>query len=262
MRPEPLTLFRLAVAACVATAILVPQAALARRPGADGSLTFADAASRRKYDRYVAFLQSDPRRFAGEIATLRKLASSEVEYHVGVGGASADSVEGSLTTDGTRVYVTLSAHAGGAVASLNSRFAHELEHARQFEDGEIAFVRVAGAWHSDYSSYDIGDEVRAWEAQLNAARSTDFWFFHEGERRPTLLARFARAETDDERARVLVERAYARLNPVIAAPPPAARRLEWAPRTAGYFGRVRPDSTPDRIARGATAGVATRRGER
>ena len=47
MRPEPLTLSRLVVAACVATAILAPQAALARRPGADGSLTFADAASRR-----------------------------------------------------------------------------------------------------------------------------------------------------------------------------------------------------------------------
>jgi hypothetical protein len=130
-------------------------------------------------------------------------------------------VEGKMTTDGERVVIFISDATGSKaqVASLNSRFAHELEHARQFDSGELALMcdPRTGVWSSHYSTYDIGDEVKAWSAQLAASVSTDFFMQRKGQWRPTLLRLFANAASDDERAQVLRQNGYDNVNPVFGA---------------------------------------------
>ena len=219
-------------------------AALCPRPAA-ARLTFADDRSNRAFRAYVSFLERDPERLAGTLATVRRLAASEVEYHVTVGGKAGEDVRGTLSTDGERIHVRIaSARASGREpVSINARFAHELEHARQFEDGELAFARGAnGQWYADSASYDIGDEVKAWSAQLAASSESDMWVRRGGRLAPSLLRRFADETTDGGRARVLrATTGYSRLSPAlhrdvrVAAAAAEVRFL----RTKRFFGRVR-----------------------
>lgn len=83
---------------------------------------------------------------------------------VGGGGEA----EGSLTTDGQSVFVNVRNLGNNhETFSLDSRFAHELEHGRQFENGEIAFTKTAdGKWVPNPTSYDINDELNAFKEQL------------------------------------------------------------------------------------------------
>ena len=177
-----------------------------------GAISFADDRARARYEAYAIFLERDPHRFASAIATVRRLERSDVEYRFTTGGAFEWNVEGSLTTDGERVYVNI---ADRGAMSRNSRIAHELEHARQFDDGEIAFERDprTGGWVAHRASYDIGDEVKAWSVQLNASIEEDFWRRPEGGawRLPSLLGEFAEVESDEARARLLAERGYGEL---------------------------------------------------
>lgn len=79
---------------------------------------------------------------------------------------------------------------------MNGRLAHELEHGRQFDDGEISFLKNSkGKWTASPTTYDIGDEINAFKAQLRASPSDAFRSF---------LPSFANARTDDERKGVLV----------------------------------------------------------
>jgi hypothetical protein len=139
-------------------------------------------------------------------------------YRGGVGGVFAPDADGNLTTDGERIFISVSPERGTdrRVASMNACFAHELEHARQFDSGELAFTKdpETGRWYPDRASYDIGDEIKAWAAQLRAAPPTDFWLTREGPRRPSRLRAFASARTDEQRARVLIEYAYRNVFPV------------------------------------------------
>ena len=211
-----------------------------------GSVSFADDRARERYGAYVAWLERDPERFAGELATVRQLERSEVEYRFVTGGAFEWNVEGSVTTDGERVFVNI---ADRGSMSRNSRIAHELEHARQFDDGEIAFERnpATGRWSTNLASYDIGDEVKACHAQLRASLDSDLMRRREGSLflEPTVLGVFARAETDAERARVLASRGYGWVSRAMCANVTfgrdkgyAARQLVRPDGARRFFGRV------------------------
>jgi hypothetical protein len=214
-----------------------------------GSISFGDEAARTKFEQYVALLESDPARFASEIGTLRQLERSEIEYHIRIMNIVEPGVGGRLTTDGERVFVNISADFRrlDEIGSVNSRFAHEFEHARQFDNGELGFERdpVTGAWRPAHSSYDIGDEVKAWQAQLNAANAADFWTIVDGMRRPSTLRLFANSRTDEERGAVLMRNGYRERNPTTecnvvfeSSRGYVARQLIRPTPAMNYFGRV------------------------
>jgi hypothetical protein len=215
-----------------------------------GSITFRDARARAKFDDYVAFLTADREKFSTELETLRHLSQSDVEYHVSVSGTRVGGVEGRLTTDGSRILVTVFGAGGpsAGMVSLNSRFAHELEHARQFDDGELAFAHdpESGRWHPLRSTYDIGDEVKAWEAQLKASVAPDFWDKRAQMRERSLLGDFALARTFEDRVRMLIARAYPTIWPVCdcdvvvtTAAGYVAGQLVRPDQGGRFFGRVR-----------------------
>jgi hypothetical protein len=190
-------------------------------PKLGGAILFADAHSKARFEAYRAFLEKDPVKFASELATVERLERSDVQYVVSVVARFDGRIEGELSTDGERVLVSVSDLGGphAEVASLNSRFAHELEHARQFDAGELGLARDAttGRWASQYSSYDLGDEVEAWEAQLDASTVGDFWMRRDGMWIPTLLRLFANSKSDERRAQVLAQHGYSGVNPVFGS---------------------------------------------
>lgn len=200
------------------------------------SILFADERSMQRFNEYRALVEADPVRFASHLTTIRQLEVSNVQYIVAVVGLFGDGVEGKLTTDGERVVIYVSDATGNSAqaASLGSRFAHELEHARQFDAGELALMcnPKTGAWSSHYGTYDIGDEVKAWSAQLSACLPGDYFMQRKGQWRPTLLRVFANAKTDEERARVLIQNGYSNVNPVFGA------NVRFAVSAGHYAGEV------------------------
>ena len=229
------------------------------RPINFGSLTFADERSRQMVEAYIAFLERDVDCFAKHLATIRSLARSDVEYRVTVTSQLGDGIEGMLSTDGVRVFIRVDGRAGpgGARWSLHSRLAHEFEHARQFENGEFAFLRDhrTGAWGSEYATYDLGDEVRAWEAQLAVSTADDLWTSPCGHRKPSFLQRFADARSTLERARVLVSMGYTGRNPeldsnvVAASPRHPTGTLLGPPQLPNFFGRIHTSAHDAAVAR-------------
>jgi hypothetical protein len=233
-------------------------AVVATAAPAAGSVTFDGERAERVYGAYVAYLERDPATFAPELATIRQLQQSDVEYRVRIGGAFGDSVYGELTTDGERVIVRISDGEGanGRGVEIFSRFseracfAHELEHARQFDSGEFSFERdpATGRWYAERPSFDIGDEMRAWKVQLRLSNHSDFWRRPEGraQARPSLLAEFAAAKTDADRMRVLQRNGYGAIyavpNCVVSAPTSQIRpgQLVRPDRVSNFFGRVPP----------------------
>ena len=219
---------------------------------ASAAITFEDRDAQRSFEDYVAFLEEEPQRFAAELATVEQLRRSEVEYVVTLGGDFKWGVEGTLTTDGERILINIAdgrRHAG-ELMSTNSRIAHELEHARQFDDGEIAFERDAstGRWSTHLASYDIGDEVKAWLAQLRVSVGGDLWTRQKGSvaPRPSVLGEFARAATDVERAAVLASRGYGSVRRVTGSNVTFSREKGYEARqlvrpdaVRRFFGRVR-----------------------
>jgi hypothetical protein len=88
-------------------------------------LTFDDEPSRDAFEAYVAFLHEEPETRAAELATLRKLDASEIEYRFVVGGHPVGETDGTISTDGERVVICVSACVGGngERTSLDSRLA-------------------------------------------------------------------------------------------------------------------------------------------
>jgi RHS repeat-associated protein len=138
----------------------------------NGNLTKNGTYSQEEYEKYKDFLNKDPKKYANELATLNRLEGSKINYIIGVttkdvaGGGEA---EGLTSTDGTNVLVTIRNRGNNQEKfTIEGRFAHELEHARQFDNGEFHFVKTAsGIWTPDPKTYDIYDEVRAFKAQLD-----------------------------------------------------------------------------------------------
>jgi hypothetical protein len=229
---------------------------------ASATITFDGAQAQRKVAAYVAFLERHSAKYASELATVGQLERSEVEYRVRVGGDFRESVDGELTTDGERVLIHISDGAGanGRGGEPFTRFseraclAHELEHARQFDDGEFAFERdpATGRWHAHRPSFDISDERRAWEAQLRVSNGEDFWRVRGGDPkpRPSLLAMFAAARTDAERENILRRNGYGALY--------AVPNCAWAPSAGGFQvgALVRPDVVSNVFGRIGRAGAS------
>jgi hypothetical protein len=222
-------------------------------------MTFDGDGARKRFAAYVALLERRPAKYASELETVGQLARSDVEYLVRVGGDFGPGVDGELTTDGERVIIRISDGRGanGRGTEMFTRFseracfAHELEHARQFDSGEFAFERdpASGHWHAERPSFDISDERRAWEAQLRLATSEDFWRRNIGAatREPSLLALFAAARTDTERDGILEQHGYGHLWRV--------PNSVWAPLVSGFpaGALVGPERIPNlfgRIGRG------------
>ena len=179
-------------------------------------IEYADDGSEEAYKKYVAYLEQCGKKCADDLATVVRLKESSITYVIDLkGGKEAADAEGELTTDGQKIYVNIG-NVGGAQGedfSLNSRFAHELEHARQFNDGELSFVKIDGKWKPSPATYDIGDEVKAWEAQLRLSVPKDFTKNNHGVMKPSLLSTFANAKNADEKAGVLARSAYPNRNP-------------------------------------------------
>lgn len=215
-------------------------------------VTFANDNAKKLYEEYLKFLNSDKKQYANELATVNRLQNSEVEYRLSVGGTNFEGAEGNTTTDGQRINIAISNVGGpaGETFSLNSRFSHELEHGRQFDNGELTFYKGAdGKWHPSPATYDIGDEVKAWKAQLNTSTDSDYWKTEGGSRKPSLLRQFANAKTDDERAGVLARTSgYRDRNPNQNSDYVYAGKESYKPgqlvRTNDTFGRVNRVATP------------------
>jgi hypothetical protein len=238
--PRELCVRALVTVAVLALASTVCAAGAAQPIKTGTSILFADAKSMQRFREYEALVVGDPSRFAAQLATIKQLEVSDIQYVVAIVGLFGEGVEGKLTTDGERVVIYVSDATGTSAqaASLVSRFAHELEHARQFDSGELGLMRnpQTGVWSSHYGTYDIGDEVKAWSAQLTASLPGDFFMHRKGQWRPTLLRVFANAQTDEERARVLIQNGYSNVNPVFGA------NVRFGTAAGHYAGEVlRPD---------------------
>lgn len=247
MHARRLTLLALVVVLTCSTATDATTSFVPLKEGA--ALLFADERSRDRFLEYMRFLDDDPEKFAHEIATIHQLERSDIQFVISVSKPLGRGIEGCLTSDGDRVVIQVSDTGGvtGEIASLNSRFAHELEHARQFDSGEFALVRTTttGEWTSDYYSYDISDEVRAWTSQLKASTTRDFWRHRHGDLVPTTLRFFSDAKTDKERAAVLMRHGYERVNPLfnrtVRVPAQAGLAVGDVMRptaATSFFGRV------------------------
>jgi RHS repeat-associated protein len=173
------------------------------------TISFKDKDSEKAFNEYEKFINKDPKKYASEIATLKQLRASDVNYIPVLGGKqSSETVEGNTVPDaaGENILVRIRNVGGpqGEKLDRNGRFAHELEHARQFDNGELAFVRTdKGAWTPLYRSYDIYDEVNAYNSILRVAPPI----------KDTPLLKSLRDDrlSDSERARTLTSRAYTNL---------------------------------------------------
>lgn len=167
-------------------------------------IDYANKDSRKAFEEYEKFLNKDKKKYASELATLNQLKNSDVTYMIEVGGKqSSETAEGNTVPDaeGKSILVRIR-NIGGAQGEKfdrNGRFAHELEHARQFDSGELAFARSQdGKWNP--LSYDIYDEVNAFNAQITVSPPI----------KDTPLLQSLRDEriNDGDRARLLINRAY------------------------------------------------------
>jgi RHS repeat-associated protein len=207
-------------------------------------IDYANKDSRKAYDEYEKFLNTYSKKYASELATLNQLKNSDVTYVIKL-GEKAGSGEGELTTDGSKIFINLNNVGGssGETFSFNSRFAHELEHGRQFDNGELTFLKGSdGKWQPSRTTYDIGDEVKAFKAQQNASIGADYFKKGADTGQPSLLRDFANAKTDDERAGVLARSAYPNRNPRQNSDFVYAGKENYKPgqlvRTNDSFGRV------------------------
>jgi RHS repeat-associated protein len=168
-----------------------------------------DKDSEKAFNEYEKFINTDPKKYAQEIATLKQLRDSDVNYIPVLGGRQAsESAEGNTVPDaaGENILVRIRNIGGpqGEKMDRNGRFAHELEHARQFDSGELGFVRTnKGEWTPLYRSYDIYDEVNAYNSILRVAPLVI----------DTPLLKSLRDDrlSDSDRARILTSHAYPNL---------------------------------------------------
>jgi hypothetical protein len=140
---------------------------------------------RKAYEKYLEFLNKDPKKYASELATIEQLKKSDVNYVVRLdqsGTDYANGKEGGVTTDGKDVFINIANQGNGREQfSLNATFGHELEHARQFDSGEWGFVSDTNGNFVDKSGnfvggtigLDITDEIKAWAVTAKLATNSD-----------------------------------------------------------------------------------------
>lgn len=101
----------------------------------------ANAASQRAYDKYVSRLDRESQ----DYQNLAQLENSEIVYVLNVedlGGGN----EGSVTFDGTSVFLNVDPARPKDDLSFNSRIAHEVQHGVQVDDGMLGFYKGSGTW--------------------------------------------------------------------------------------------------------------------
>ncbi|MCC7306483.1 MAG: RHS repeat-associated core domain-containing protein [Acidobacteria bacterium] len=160
-----------------------PTGAIVKHPNSDSEAKYL-AYRGWVYEQYKA----DPKKFGDLWATIQRLESSGVTYNISVADRSkyGDGVEGSVdvSSNGDAIDVNIVLSGGTSQEfSQNSAFAHELEHARQFDNGEWGFILVPdknGAITINGKRYsqttdglDITDERKAWQAMIPAANGFD-----------------------------------------------------------------------------------------
>jgi RHS repeat-associated protein len=138
------------------------------------TIDFANESSQKLFDEYEKRLNKDPKKYKNELATIAKLRKSDVSYRIDATPTnySKEQTEGQTGPDDSGNIIIGVRNRGGASGEkldIFGRLAHELEHGRQFDDGEIAFVRADKGWFAYGPTYDVMDEVNAFSAQLNVA---------------------------------------------------------------------------------------------
>ena len=152
----------------------------------------SDPDSQKKWDDYKKWVEdgylAGKKGFAELRATIKTLEESNVVYNLSVTSTTplGDSVSGSVDIASNGASININVVLSGGTNqdfSQNSIFAHELEHARQFNDGEWGFVlepdkegdvTVGGTkYKARKIGYDIGDEVKAFRAMITAANGFD-----------------------------------------------------------------------------------------
>jgi hypothetical protein len=96
--------------------------------------------------------------------TYDRLNESDVVYEFRYDGNLETDKEksGFISTDGNDIFLNYSHKSKSVEQGELSTMFHEFEHGRQFEDGEIGFIKSSSnSWVPDPESYDIMDEVKA-----------------------------------------------------------------------------------------------------
>jgi RHS repeat-associated protein len=202
------------------------------------TISFANEDDEEQFKKYEAALAKDTKKYSSQIATVDQLRKSKVNYQFHVGGKQQSATaEGNVGFDGTNVTVNIRNVGGpsGEKFSLTGRIAHELEHARQVDSGELTFLQDGkGNYSPSPITYDAMDEVRAFHAQLGLTMPI------ESSKSPT-LSNLGMARTDREAANAIIQ-AYPRLknrplNSVYRLPASSGAQAGDIIRRGG-FGRV------------------------
>lgn len=143
------------------------------------TVTYADKRSENLFNSYYSSLPPG-HTYAQDV---KALIDSDVEYHIifkgkhrrdkYIGGRTF--VMGPMNTNRFNVQVY---DLGIKHWTAESRLAHELRHAVQFEKGQIAYVYSGSdkkIWNPAF--YDIYDEVDAFDAQILASQPSDLFLF-------------------------------------------------------------------------------------
>jgi RHS repeat-associated protein len=169
----------------------------------------ADKDSQSAYDNYKKLLYSDRVKYAKEITTLEQLEKSERNYVITLTTKGFDrNAEGYTRPDkdGNITIALKNEGNGSEKLDLNGRMAHELEHGRQFDSGELTFAPDSkGIWSPYFEHYDVGDEVKAFNAYLNVATKAS------DQRAYPIIRKLRRAENDAQKASYLLNGEYSNL---------------------------------------------------
>lgn len=200
-------------------------------------------------EKYRRHLEKCGKKCENELNILNRLAKSDVTYVINLKAGKDQSAtgEGELTSDGSKIFVNIDNVGGpsGEKYSLNARFAHELEHARQFEDGELSFFKTEdGKWVA--TNYDLTDEVNAHSAMLGPGSSADQLVRDNfGNISKSTLGNFASAKTEEDRLEVIRGSSYGKKGiadtPKNFQPAPSVsggKKAGELVRTDRYFGRI------------------------
>jgi len=130
-------------------------------------IEYADANAEKTYTEYKNNLDED----SEDYANLLQLEDSDITYVVNIEDLG-NSNEGSITSDGARVFINIDPTQASGKSSRASRFAHEFQHGVQVDNGMLGFAEgKKGKWQVIFA--DIYDEVDAWTAQLRQAQKGD-----------------------------------------------------------------------------------------
>ena len=130
---------------------------------------------RDKLGKYLSSLDPD----SEELKTFNQLNDSETNYVLNFSDSDSKdgkNNEGEVGFDGSNVILNVNnVGAGRESYSLSGRIGHELEHGRQVDNGELGFLKDSkGKWKVNPNTFDLGDEMKAFDAQVRVSPSDAF----------------------------------------------------------------------------------------